>query len=235
MEGFVPPKPSDLPKGQKYIFDPESSKNSRIPPDKLAIALLKYDVISFDIFDTLILRPFTSPHDVFLLLSSKYKETNFHSIRILAEEVTRAKNKGDKDTHEINIYDIYQEMAKYINIDPVRGAELEIETEMDICFANPYMKLVYNIVRERNREIIAISDMYIPKEWMLKILHKCGYDYFADIFISCDYDVNKRDSKLFQIAQKKIGCKKTYIHMGDSGRGDVAGSKKAGMEQLSFP
>ncbi|GAA9898206.1 hypothetical protein VN0781_01350 [Helicobacter pylori] len=34
--------------------------------------ILKYDVISFDIFDTLLLRPFIKPTDLFLYIETKY-------------------------------------------------------------------------------------------------------------------------------------------------------------------
>ncbi len=33
--------------------------------------ILKYDVISFDIFDTLLLRPFIKPTDLFLYIETK--------------------------------------------------------------------------------------------------------------------------------------------------------------------
>lgn len=34
--------------------------------------ILKYDVISFDVFDTLLLRPFIRPTDLFLYIETKY-------------------------------------------------------------------------------------------------------------------------------------------------------------------
>ncbi len=47
--------------------------------------ILKYDVISFDIFDTLLLRPFIKPTDLFWYIETKYNIKGFHQARILAE------------------------------------------------------------------------------------------------------------------------------------------------------
>lgn len=40
--------------------------------------ILKYDVISFDIFDTLLLRPFIKPTDLFWYIETKYNIKGFH-------------------------------------------------------------------------------------------------------------------------------------------------------------
>lgn len=51
--------------------------------------VLKYDVISFDIFDTLLLRPFIKPTDLFWYIETKYDIQGFCQARILAEVQSR--------------------------------------------------------------------------------------------------------------------------------------------------
>ena len=43
--------------------------------------LMKYDVVSFDIFDTLIFRPFSSPDDLFFMLQDELGIMDFKRIR----------------------------------------------------------------------------------------------------------------------------------------------------------
>ena len=50
-----------------------------------------YDVISFDIFDTLIFRPFSSPTDVFYLIGEKFDFLDFKNLRVWAEWDARMK------------------------------------------------------------------------------------------------------------------------------------------------
>ena len=50
----------------------ESSLDRKLPPEELAKKLLTYDVISFDIFDTLIFRPFEKPTDLFHMVGESW-------------------------------------------------------------------------------------------------------------------------------------------------------------------
>ncbi|GAA7183497.1 hypothetical protein ID0439_14260 [Helicobacter pylori] len=45
--------------------------------------ILKYDVISFDIFETLLLLAFLTPNDLFWYVSTKYNITVFHQQRLI--------------------------------------------------------------------------------------------------------------------------------------------------------
>ena len=49
----------------------------------------KVDVISFDIFDTLLIRPYLSPVDLFEHIEKQYKFSDFKKERILAEKRAR--------------------------------------------------------------------------------------------------------------------------------------------------
>ena len=75
----------------------------------------KNDIISFDMFDTLIKRYVSSPLDVFTLVEIFYNKNHSHNIynfqkeRILAEKKARMDN-----DNEVNIDDIY----KYIKRSP---------------------------------------------------------------------------------------------------------------------
>lgn len=217
---------------REITFSVESKKSERIPAEQLIEQLMAYDVVSFDVFDTLILRPFKMPHDAFLLLSNMYDDSNFYQFRILAEKESRLKN-GKIGTYETTIYAIYDEISKYMNIDPELGARNEMNFEKEICYPNPYFKLVYDALRANDKKIIAVSDMYMPAWWITELLHKCNYD-IKDVFVSSDNGVNKESSNLFRIAEKSLPIGQ-YIHIGNNVRADVEGAKKAGWDALHYP
>ena len=229
------PKASTLPIPDEVRIGHECSSQARQDPGQLAEQLLSFDVVSFDIFDTLILRPFINPYDMFYLLSSRYKESNFYAIRRLAEQEARERKKQSINSPDVTIYEIYHEMKNYIQLDEMQSAEWEIEMEMDTCYANPYVKAIYDCVRERGKTVIAVSDMHIPKEQMAELLRRCGYPHFSDIFISCDYRASKQDGRLFEIVKEAIGPRKSYIHIGDNSRADHAGAIRAGWQSCHLP
>ena len=65
----------------------------------------KYDVVSFDIFDTLLKRNVKKPTDIFRYMEKKYQKEGFFNERIDAEKRARARAKK-----EITLKKIYEEM-----------------------------------------------------------------------------------------------------------------------------
>ena len=232
-EKYFPAKPSELPDPEDRGFTSESSKQIRIPPEDLVKILLEYDTISFDVFDTLIFRPFTKPADVFMLLAARYSISNFKSIRELAEKEVRTERFNRDASSEVTIYDIYNKLNFYLNIDPFEGAKAEMDLEMDICYANPYMKQVYDILSEQNKEIIAITNMYMPLSWIKKLLDKCGF-HIEKIYVSCEHNVDKRGLGLFKVAIENIDPSHRVIHIGDNYLADIDAAKKIGWSTFHY-
>ena len=71
-----------------YSEESESSLSRRESPEAFAARLARYDVISFDVFDTLIFRWFSRPDDVFYLAGLELKYPDFKKIRTEAEAIT---------------------------------------------------------------------------------------------------------------------------------------------------
>ena len=218
--------------GYKKLKTQESGIANRESIDSLVSGLEKYDIISFDVFDTLVLRPFENPTDCFSLLGYKNKLFWFPKYRKAAERDARKKTK--KSNREINIFDIYQELTNYYDIPDVKiMAEEELALEASICYANPYLLEVYKQLVNHGKKIIAVSDMYIPEQYIRKILIKCGYEKIEDIFVSCDYGVSKRTGDLQKAIQKKIGLRNKVIHIDDNGY-CIDGCKKVGWQSIHY-
>lgn len=210
------------------IVIPDDMLSQRPSEEELFNYLEQFDVVSFDIFDTLILRPFEKPTDLFYLLEAQNGILNFCELRRQAE--TSARRKTEKPNYEVDIYDIYKELSKYCKIDSQKGAEKEIELELNVCYANEYMKKVFTMLRRANKKIILISDMYLPSEILSEILKKNGLDGYEKIYVSCENGFNKASGKLFKIAEKDYSESKKFIHIGDNKISDVKGAKLQGWE-----
>ena len=66
--------------------------------------IASYEIISFDIFDTMLLRDVPNPQDIFTVIEQKYKIKNFKKRRINAENLARKFSKQN----EVTINDIYK-------------------------------------------------------------------------------------------------------------------------------
>lgn len=216
------------------IKRPESSYSKRKEAFLVAKELLKYDVISFDIFDTLIIRSIDKPTDLFILLEKEHKIFNFAKLRKDAEEYTRADKAEKCGTRDVNIYDIYNYIEKESGLNSYYGIKKEFEFECNVCFANKYMQDIYNILKEENKRIIITSDMYIPENLMKILLEKCGYKGYEKLYVSCDHQKSKREGSLYELIRSEFGEDKKICHIGDNRISDIKMAKQAGFDTIFY-
>lgn len=189
----------------------------------------KYNIVSFDVFDTLIERDVKKPTDIFfrvgmICFSERRKAIEFQRHRILAEYAAR----NVSYTGEVNLDDIYSALEGY-NIETIeRLKKQEMETEINLCHPRSQIVDLFNRMKHIGIPVVLISDMYLSKECLVKMLTKCGIDGYMALFVSNESGCNKISGGLFQVVHKELGIKDAmHLHYGDSVKADVLGAKKA--------
>ena len=209
--------------------------------EKFVEQLSGYDIISFDIFDTLIFRPFSEPTDLFYLIGCKLDFLNFKDLRARAEfeaRLIRAKELEKLNMtvdYEVDIDDIWNRMYDITGLDAARGKAIEEELEYDLCYANPFMFQVFTRLKEMGKKIVITSDMYLTKEFLVKMLEKNGYTGYESIFVSNEYHKSKSDGRLYKVVKRKMGEDLSYIHVGDNTHSDIEMAQKSGFNTLYYP
>lgn len=190
-----------------------------------------YDIVSFDVFDTLLLRPYAKPTDMFYDLEKVNRLENFHDERIEAEKNARQLSLSPEK--EVNLFEIYQELAKIYSMDAQKYAPQELRMEKEKCFLNQDFIPILEKLSEKHQYVIAVSDMYLPKKELADLLDKCGAQGIKDIFVSCEYGVGKANGLLFE-AVKKAYPDKSIVHVGDNLHSDVIGCKQCGITGILY-
>lgn len=211
---------------------PEMGIEPRMPVEELVAELETYDVISFDIFDTLVLRGISDPRNLFVLIGNRLKVTGFKVLRVNAE--ADARNNHPEINGEITIEDIYELLERRCGISRERGIQTELEAELDICFANPYMLETARRLQEKGKRIIATSNMYWDSGAIRKILDACGFTFINEIFVSCEFKCSKYKGALQEKVWDVIGRENTVIHVGDNYTVDFVGSRMAGWKAFYY-
>ena len=202
----------------------------------------KTKIVSFDVFDTLLKRTTYFPTDVFVLLGEKFKHElssgffcNFADIRCNAEYQKRQESKTD----EITLDEIYDYMASTYGIDKsladkLKNAELEIEK--DVLTMRETGKDFYDIAQINGKEIIYISDMYLPENFIYSVLQNNGYSKENKLYLSCEYRQNKWQGNLYKtmLLDKKISPKQV-VHIGDNHFADFEKPSALGIRAFYFP
>lgn len=190
----------------------------------------KHDIISFDIFDTLVMRKTLYPRDIFYIIERKLKNNkiSFAELRIAAED--ELYKKGINPT----IDEIYESIQKRSGISDKQRDELlklEIDTELEFLVPRNEMLILFNSIK-KIKTVYLITDMYLTKEFIVKILRKCGYQDYEDIYISCEKKKSKEEG-LFDIFCKEILKDKETnrcLHIGDNYYADVISANKSGLD-----
>ncbi len=212
----------------------EYIQNKRPTAYSFAMGIRDYDIISFDIFDTLILRKLAEPEHIFMVVGEKLGIYDFFNMRKKAEKEVRDKNILLWGHRECKIDEIYEKISVWTGIDKNVGIQTEVETEIEYCEENPYMKQVFQIIKAMGKEIYATSNMYLGKDILTGMLIKCGYEGFKDILVSCDYNCSKATGALFEILKFKEPFKR-IVHIGDNRATDINGAKIALIDSRLYP
>lgn len=181
-----------------------------------------YDVVSFDIFDTLLKRSVKKPTDVFLYMEKKYNKEGFFYERIEAEKRARANNNT-----EVTLKDIYEEM-------PFDFFEEELETESELLIQNDWILPVYKKAVQ-SKIVIVTSDMYLPEDFIIRILKREKIDGYKKLYLSSAVGKTKSSGELFNLILEEIGYDKKIIHIGDSFKADYEIPKKRGISAIHIP
>ena len=216
-----------------YLDGAESELCKRPLPIHLAMQLISYDVISFDIFDTLLLRPFDKPTSLFYIIGKRLNLPEFYQLRIDAEKRAREIALSNKGTREITIYDIYEIIETITGLPKELGVSTEFKVEMDYCIANPYIQRVYQLLKEQGKTIIIVSDMYFPRHMMNQLLAKNGFTGYEKLYVSCDYGCNKHGKGIYKYVLHDFKGK-TIIHIGDNYKSDIQCAEESGLKTFYY-
>lgn len=176
----------------------------RLSAEEFAEKLLPYDVISFDIFDTLIFRPFSAPADLFYLVGHELEIMDFKNIRSWAERDARERYHAEKGSREIGLSEIWDRIEEETGISSAYGQAVEMSAESRLCYANPFMLEVWRKLLGLGKRLILISDMYLPETCIKAILSHCGFTGAEKIYLSNEYHKSKADGTLFREVLRDI-------------------------------
>lgn len=204
---------------------------SDITVEKINDIITKNEVISFDVFDTLLMRDVLYPRDIFLILEKKLCEEyggvfkDFAAKRILAEQELYLTT---NPTHE----EIYYVLSAEFKISVSKAMDImnmELSIEKKHLIARKKMRDIFNELVDKDKQVCITSDMYISSEHIRQYLIDNGYKVKnVPIFVSNEYRVSKHNG-LYNEVRKKYG-QKSILHIGDNFEADVVAAKKYGID-----
>lgn len=214
--------PTDISESQQACNETKSVKS-------YIEKLMGYDVISFDMFDTLVFRPFSEPTDIFYEIGRRFEYPDFHNIRINAEAKARTSAPGG----EVNLSEIYDVISEETGLDTSAIMSYECALELKYCYANPFMLDVWSQLITAGKRMIITTDMYLPLDMIKQLLLNCGYSGYTDIYLSNEYRKSKTSGDLYDVVKEKEPGR--IIHVGDNPTSDDVNATRHNIDTLPYP
>ena len=240
----------------------ELLKGSRRGPIKRlieeTIAESGASVLSFDVFDTFLLRDTRCE-------ARRFLETARHARTLVAQQLGLADGELSSDVdfliaradamdlcyrtrkavegcREGHVRDILRVARRALGLQPEADQILlqaEIESETDSLVLNPVLADIARDFRADGGKVVLVSDMYLGKEEIAALvtaLDSRDGDIADDVFSSADHVVSKRSGKMFRLIEEQLDEKPdAFVHVGDALEGDVFRVRDAGWAAVHFP
>ncbi len=189
----------------------------------------RHDVISFDIFDTLICRRVLFPNDVFRLIA----EEADRRWGIDPEELYTSRIAAEHSCPHRELTEIWRqalEMLHRTDISVEETERLELDTERRCICPREKTVALLSYANRHNKTVVLTSDMYICAEKLRDLLQTAGITAYAEIFVSVDHACYKTDGLFEEV--KKAFPQKRILHLGDNYEADVVSAGAAGIDAI---
>ena len=224
------------------------------PPDPRILATARFvagfasaRVVSFDVFDTLIVRKVAAPRDVFLHLASAQPFAAWglaHEAlaveRIEAERTARLRGHAARGSTEVTLHEIHAALAERLgrpasDVAAMVGAERLVERAL--CVAHPYLRRWFERARADGKRLWVVSDTYHEAAFIEELLRGCGFDMDGVVLaVSSEARASKGEGRLFQqlLAAHDVRPDEV-LHVGDHPTSDDARPRALGCATVLHP
>lgn len=205
-----------------------------------AISAPEVTHVSFDVFDTLLRRECNEPKQIFakviehlpadIAADFSLEAPDYQQMRIAAERLARQASSSE----EINFDDIFKQMAlPQAHINALKQQEIELELAQS--FADPFCALLLEAVQRLGKQVVFISDMYLPYAIIQRLIdNACELNDYR-LFVSCDFGQTKYTGQLFVSVLSELAINvKELVHIGDHATSDLRSPQIMGINSFLF-
>lgn len=191
--------------------------------EDLKRAIRDHDVISFDLFDTLLMRACLSPTDIFQLVERKLSErygmfSPFAGPRIEAERIAQAQYRNACTL--ASIYQILGSKLNWSDDEIERALDLELETEMQYIIPRDSIVEAMGFAKSLDKVVVITSDVHLPSRFIERLLARDDIRGYDSLFISCEVGLSKFEGGVWE-NYLELYRGKRVLHIGDDEFADI--------------
>jgi len=191
-------------------------------------------VVSFDVFDTLLVRISSDPLAAFYLVEKVHGFRGFVNLRKSAETEARRLAR-EQDREDATLDEIYSVLVEMGGVAYAEAQAVECDAERSLLRPNPELAGICRELKLTGKRILAISDMYHDRSFIAELLsrEKLPID---EIYVSSETGRLKNTGGMFSHVLENEGIAPAdLLHIGDNWAADVRAARKVGITALLYP
>ncbi len=187
------------------------------------------DVISFDLFDTLVMRKTFSYTDVFEIMDNRLREKGIDIPEFSRKRLFAEKELSKKYAPRLEeIYDLVLKDAGVSIISAPELAQMEWELDFALMIAREAVAELFSIFVSQGKRVVITTDNYYSKDQVTAILERSGMTGYDDLLVSCEFQTSKTQD-LYEILKEKYKGMR-ILHIGDDEYADIEKAAEHGIE-----
>lgn len=213
--------------------------------DDLRALVKEADLVTFDVFDTLLVRAVARPVDAFRVTAELL---NHRTRRLVVDGVTEARVAAEvalraealaaglsPDTVPFEaIWRRAGELAGYD--DELVGllAEMELEAERLLLSPAGGTAELLRFAVDQGATVWLVSDTYLPSAFVASVLERSAITGWSRLLVSCEQGAAKSDGSLWaQVVRDRPGAR--IVHIGDNATADLVQPRAFGVDAHQVP
>jgi FMN phosphatase YigB (HAD superfamily) len=198
------------------------------------VAFAKASLITFDVFDTLIERPFENYENVFALIAPQAFQLTGLPAEVFVEMRQRARAFAEarRVNEEVPLLMRYAALCEKAGVPKEHAqvlADYEFETDLSLMQPRKMGAALFELALTMGKRVALISDIYYTSEQVALMLERCGIRGFERLFTSCEVGKLKHSGTLFAVVQETMKvAADNIVHVGDNEHSDVKMAQAAG-------
>lgn len=201
------------------------------------------DVVSFDVFDTLVTRPLDIPNDLFSFMEPMVAEITGGKIngdfRKLRQDARHLAAPTSQCGEEVSLKERYDAIAKETGL-PVtitdQLMELELSLEKTILEPRELMVSIMRYAKQQGKKVVIVSDTFFTSAFLKEMLAEKGITDYDMIWSSAEVKLLKHTGNVYPklINELNVPAEK-ILHIGDNAHADIKMAEKHGIKTLWIP
>jgi predicted HAD superfamily hydrolase len=211
--------------------------------------LHKVDLVTFDVFDTALVRGVLRPEGVFLQLAVEAQASGILSQNLLErQDFVQARVKAESEARrqawetsgwvEIRLEEIHARLAVDLKLDESSAqALMSLEQRIELAHGlrNPFVGRLFDLAKGAGKRVGFISDMYLDETLVARLLEQAGYGEYDFLSVSSSGRETKASGSLYKrvLNTQRIESRQ-WLHVGDNLDSDVRRARELGIHALHY-